>query len=336
MVTGQAVLSVVATSRNDDHGGHLLARMQLFIDGLAEQAARHGVPVEVIVVEWNPPAGRAPLAEALEWRRSNHFCPVVITVPREVHQSLPGSDQIPLFQMIGKNAGIRRAGAPFVLATNIDILLSDELFAFLGNGLRTNTMYRSDRWDVRAPLDRLPAPTAAECRALRPVRRHTRQGTVYPDGAPAGVSGPRRRLSELPELVWNRLVLPNLHTSGCGDFTLTSGGVWESIRGYPEWPIFSWHLDGIPLFQAYAGGVRMVDLEDPMVAIHLEHSEGSGWTPEGATTLWRRLESAGVPYLSTREYHRRARSIVLSRRGFQPVNGPDWGLAALELEVARP
>jgi hypothetical protein len=80
----------------------------------------------------------------------------------------------------------------------------------------------------------------------------------------------------------------------------------------------------------------MVDLEDPMVAIHLEHGEGSGWTPEGAAALWRRLEAGGVPYLSTREYLRRVRSIVLRRRGFQPFNGPDWGLASLELEVARP
>ena len=77
-------------------------------------------------------------------------------------------------------------------------------------------------------------------------------------------------------------------------------------------------------------------LKDPMVAIHLEHSEGSGWTPEGAATLWKRLEFAGVPYLSTREYRRHARSIVLSRRGFQPFNGRDWGLASVDLVATRP
>jgi hypothetical protein len=327
-------LSVVATSRNDDHGGNLLARMQIFVNGLAEQAGRFEFPVELVLVEWNPPADRAPLAEALEWPRSDRFCPRVITVSREVHMSLPNSERIPLFQMIGKNVGIRRASAPFVLATNIDILLSDELAAFLRDGLEPGAMYRTDRRDVQAALERTPQPTPAECRALPALRRHTRKGTVYPDGRQQPSRGRRHPLRDLPELSLNRLVLPRLHTSGCGDFTLASRTVWDEIRGYPEWPIFSWHLDGLPLFQAYAGGVRMIDLEDPRVAIHLEHSEGSGWTPEGAAALWRRLDEGGVPHLSTRDYLRHARRIVGSRRGFQPFNGPDWGLASLDLEGA--
>jgi hypothetical protein len=56
---------------------------------------------------------------------------------------------LPLFQMIGKNVGIRRARGEFVLATNIDILFSDELFQFLATrSLKHGEMYRVDRWDV--------------------------------------------------------------------------------------------------------------------------------------------------------------------------------------------
>jgi hypothetical protein len=325
------VLTVVAASRNDDHGGNLLVRMQVFIAGLAEQAERFEVPLELIVVEWNPPAERPSLSAALEWPRSDLFCPRVVTVPREVHAALPNSDRIPMFQMMAKNVGIRRAAAPFVLATNIDILLTDDLFAFFREELRPNTLYRTDRRDVVVALERIPPPTPAECRALPPARRHTSAGTEYPDRRPRGLARPRRAWRQIPELVLNRVVLPKLHTSGCGDFTLTSREVWDAIRGYPEWPIFSWHLDGVPLYQAYAGGVRIVDLMEPMAAIHLEHSQGSGWTPEGAAALWKRLDNAGVPYLTTREYLRRVRSIVLSRQGFQPFNGPDWGLAAAAL-----
>ena len=54
-------LSVVVTARNDDHGGNLLGRMQVFVDAWISQAKRHNLSSELIVVEWNPPAGR-PLA----------------------------------------------------------------------------------------------------------------------------------------------------------------------------------------------------------------------------------------------------------------------------------
>ena len=44
--------SVVATSRNDDHGGNLLQRMRHFVDGFAAQCRRHGLAAELILVEW--------------------------------------------------------------------------------------------------------------------------------------------------------------------------------------------------------------------------------------------------------------------------------------------
>jgi hypothetical protein len=330
-------LSVVATSRNDEHGGHLLARMQLFIDGLAEQAERFRVPVELILVEWNPPADRPPLADALRWQPSEHFQPQVVTVPPEVHRTLPNADKLPLFQMIGKNVGIRRATAPFVLATNIDILLSDELFAFLGSELKPGAMYRVDRHDVQAELGGPTLPTPAECRALPVLREHRIDGLRYPNGRPSIVQAPQERrritigeLKRITTAAWDRVVLPQLHTSGCGDFTLASRETWFAMRGYPEWPIFSWHLDGVVLYQAYAGGVEMVNLPPPMVAYHLEHGEGSGWTPE-SRRLWERLDAAGIPYLSTPEYRSLARKLVGQGRRAQPFNGTDWGLASREL-----
>jgi hypothetical protein len=51
--------------------------------------------------------------------------------------------------MIGKNVGVRRARGRFVLATNIDLLFSDELFEYLGRKpLRKGRYYRVDRYDV--------------------------------------------------------------------------------------------------------------------------------------------------------------------------------------------
>jgi hypothetical protein len=66
-VAGPPYLSLVAAARNDDHGGNLLRRMQIFVNGWIEQARRYEISSELILVEWNPPPGRPRLAEALNW-----------------------------------------------------------------------------------------------------------------------------------------------------------------------------------------------------------------------------------------------------------------------------
>lgn len=338
-------LSVVATSRNDDHGGNALARTQLFVDGLSDQAERFDLPVELVLVDWNPPADRPPLAGALRWRPADQFQARVITVPREVHNTLPNADRLPLFQMIAKNVGIRRSRAPFVLATNIDILLSDELFSFIDAGLKPNAMYRVDRRDVKAQLDGPSLPSPAECRILPAIREQTIRGVRYPNGRPPAprkqksATPPQplgRELSRVAMAAWDRLVLPKVHTLACGDFTLTSSDIWNSMRGYPEWPLYSWQLDGVPIYQAYAGGVELINLMPPKVAVHLEHGEGSGWTPEASRRLFDRLDAARIPYLSTQEYRKIARKLAHGDRGFHPFNGADWGLASLEFPVTYP
>ena len=156
----EPTLSVVATSRNDDHGGNMLARMQYFVDGLIAQCNRHGVTAEIILVEWNPPANRPPLAQALKWPIDPGPTHVrIITVPHEVHARFAHAEKLPLYQMIAKNAGIRRARGKFILATNIDILFSDAVFAHMRNSLQPGRLYRADRCDV--PPD-LPEATIDE------------------------------------------------------------------------------------------------------------------------------------------------------------------------------
>lgn len=146
----EPLLSIVVVSRNDDHGGNLLQRMQLFVTGWLEQARKYNLSSELVIVEWNPPSDRPRLAQALEWPRQASPCSVrIIEVPQEIHRHFKYSDRLPLFQMIGKNVGIRRALGHFILATNIDILFSDEIVQFIASGqLKTDHMYRVDRYDV--------------------------------------------------------------------------------------------------------------------------------------------------------------------------------------------
>src|SRR5262249_5366379 len=131
VMSGEPYLSLVVTARNDDHGGNLLDRMQAFVNGWIGQARLHRIPSGLIVVEWNPPLERPRLAEALRGPADFGPCRVrFIEVPPELHARFHHAEALPLYQMLGKNVGIRRARGRFVLVTNIDILFSSELAAF--------------------------------------------------------------------------------------------------------------------------------------------------------------------------------------------------------------
>ena len=55
-------LSVVVATRNDDHGGDPLKRLQAFVNCFDQQCRRTSLDAEVIVVEWNPPTDRPRVA----------------------------------------------------------------------------------------------------------------------------------------------------------------------------------------------------------------------------------------------------------------------------------
>ena len=205
----QPYLSLVVTARNDDHGGNLLGRMQTFLNNWLKQARRFGIPSELIIVEWNPPADRPRLAEVLRWPREPGPCTVrIVEVPAELHRRLPHAAALPLYQMIGKNVGIRRARGKFILATNIDIVFSSELAAFLAEQkLDPSRMYRIDRHDAASdvPVDADPEQQLEYCRTHL-VRINRRDGTFPPDGsvlptpgavaAAAGAPAPARAIAK--------------------------------------------------------------------------------------------------------------------------------------------
>ena len=69
------------------------------------------------------------------------------------YSRLQYADVLPLFQMIAKNVGIRRARGRFVLATNIDIIFSNELVEFIAAGrIEPGYLYRVNRHDIEAAV----------------------------------------------------------------------------------------------------------------------------------------------------------------------------------------
>jgi hypothetical protein len=130
-----------------------------------------------------------------------------------------------------------------------------------------------------------------------------------------------------------RLLRPWRFTNACGDCTLLAREDWDRLGGYPEWPVFSWHLDSILLYQAEGVGLREESFGPQAPVYHIEHGKGSGYTPEGADALFSSLVRRGIPFLSDaelRQVHLRIRSQARSEPG--PLfNGPAWGMANKEL-----
>ena len=179
-LSSKSYLSIVVTGRNDDHGGDLTKRMQLFINGLLEQCRRHDLDAELIVVDWNPPASSLRIADAYSWPAENSPCSVrIVEVPASIHDRFKNAAQIPLFQFIAKNVGIRRARGEFVLATNVDIFFTDALVTYLAEKLLDpSCFYRANRFDVplKAPTD-LPLQQRLDYYHENVMRIYLRDGT---------------------------------------------------------------------------------------------------------------------------------------------------------------
>jgi hypothetical protein len=209
--------------------------MQVFTTALLEQTRRFNLSSELIFVEWNPPPDKPPLAEALQWPAQFGPCSVrIITVSPKLHGKFKHSDKLPLFQMIGKNVGIRRARGVFVLATNIDVIFSDELMRFLAKqSLNPDSMYRIDRHDAPSDVP-LGSPIREQLEYCRKkvIRVNAREGTFAPE------SDIKRRLKQHRDRlsVELRESLPTFYKSlatgvlALGNFSKKQSKWWSWIR----------------------------------------------------------------------------------------------------------
>lgn len=301
-----------------------MKRMQMFVNGVLSQAERHKVPLELVLVEWNPPSDKPPLREALVWPKYTGYADVkIIQVSELLHKRFQHADRLPLYQMIAKNVGIRRSRSPFVLATNIDILFSDELFDFFAAGrLKEGHMYRTDRYDVN---ENIPAELSFDdqleyCRNNVVRLNHFRGSVSLIDGNYTRHCADD--IEEFPE----QMKLPKLHTNACGDFQLMANRHWLELRGYPEFDMYSFHIDSIMESMAHYGGAPELCLGEPYRIYHIEHQ--SGWTPEAqkdgsfetryATQKIRKMTDQELNDFETEMFEKRQAVIV---------NQENWGLA---------
>lgn len=330
-------LSIVATTRNDDHGGDLLRRTICFINGIYAQAAKYPVGIELIIVEWNPPADRPLLKDALPHPPAGSTVQLrFVVVPEEVHRTYRMSDALPLFQMIAKNVGIVRAKAEFVLCTNIDLLFSDHLFKFLSEKkLKQGHFYRAIRADVPKEVmdhehfeDQL---AYAEKNVMTKLGK--RKGHEHLFGIPDFVYGFTTTATVLNWLFKHLLSafyereffeMLSLDTHACGDFTLMSKKDWLTIDGYPELDLYSIHIDSMGLVAARALGIEQVILPPQSCSYHIYHADGWESFKDSPIDLVRFIEKR--PGLDWHSVESTGKWMIKNRKGWD-LNKPNWGWA---------
>ena len=303
-------LSFVVAARNDNYGGDFLHRLQVSLDTLAQFCSCCALDAELVIVEWNPPAGNKPLIDAVRWSYPT-LAVRIVTVPEEVHGTLENAERMPMFEYIAKNVGIRRARGRFVLVSNPDILFSRELIEFLAaRKLRDTCFYRADRHDVDQPVP--PGLSAADAQTFC-ARKAMR---VQPLGGTVAAKTYRKKarstvLDEEGSLVYG---LEGLHTNASGDFLLMPREQWFRVRGYPELRTHS-HIDSYLCAIAAASGLCQVQLQSPYGIYHQEHDRSQHAT--------RPMTDLGTLDQTCRE--------MLSSHSPRIDNGEGWGLAGHDL-----
>lgn len=316
-------ISIVASSRNDDHGGDLLRRMNFFIKGLDQQVTRHKSNAELIIVEWNPPSDKPLLHEVLESPSTGSLLTIrYIIVPNSTHIRMIHHDKFSLYQYIAKNVGIRRSKGDFILLTNVDLIFSDELWEFLVQEmLDLNVMYRANRCDISPDFP--DSWSLDEQLIFFKNNIITRYGTIN-DIAPSSESVIqliRRKIkSTFMKESEGKSNLPfGVDTNACGDFSLMSKSGLEHIKGYPEL-IFHSKVDGLLCHTAVACGFKQVVLHPNQCTYHIDHK--FGWATMSLEEKLKLMQE--TPFFDSSTYHQAVHWIHSNKKPL-PINDDNWG-----------
>ena len=329
----QPYISIVATTRNDNHGGDLLRRTSAFINSIYYQAQKHQLPVELILVEWNPPAEKPLLHEVLPVPPVG--CPVTlrfIVVPSDIHRQYKTAAAIPLYQMIAKNVGIRRAKGEFILCTNIDILFTDELFiAFSKKQLQKEHFYRANRCDIPNNVLNVNGVNNqldyAQKNVIKRLGKTRNQETLVLPEFFYHFKHAMYLLNTCIIRLWQYThpgQYPHfiLDFRACGDFTMMHRDDWMRIEGYVELDMYSIHIDSLCLWACAAIGLKQEIFPPEACIYHIYHTDG--WESDDVVKTIKFLE--GKPCLDYSLVYKAGMEALQTNQPIR-LNKPDWGFA---------
>ena len=139
-------VTISFANRNDNYGGFLAERIQLFIDYYAFFVKQYPDLFEFVIIDYNPPADKPKLRDAFNWSALGRV--IHCEVSQEIHQVIPGASSRKIQDYIGRNIGLRYGTAPFAMVLNQDIFISSSIMNEIAQKrLLPNYFYRADRCD---------------------------------------------------------------------------------------------------------------------------------------------------------------------------------------------
>ncbi|MBY0463067.1 MAG: hypothetical protein K2Q34_07795 [Alphaproteobacteria bacterium] len=208
-------LSFVGFARNDDYIPDRAQKHNASLNFLLQQLKDFKIPSEIILVEWNYPEDRPPLAETISIKVDSPYTSIrIIRVPSSYHQQYKYWQHRPFITGGAVNVGIRRAKGKFILPIASDVFLTDACFEIISKqALDENAFYRCDRYDV----NRTDLMCFEESR------------NVFFENCEKNVKVHHKKLVQE-----SSFEIADLHTNACGDFYLTSKDLLEKVRGNKE------------------------------------------------------------------------------------------------------
>ena len=266
-MNNQPYISIIMTSRNDDYQKGGFDRMQMTIDNLILQAKKYNLSAELIIVDWNPPQDKPLLKDVLIVNNVSPLEIRFVVVPLEIHKTYNSSARINIINPAAFNVGIRRARGKFVMATNADIMLSNELMEYIAlKKLEEDCFYRAFRYDVDRKVLKVD---------LLEDRMNFCKNNVVQVFLENSIMFHPYGLSHHPVL----------QTDCGGDFILFSKENWNKIHGYPETNNLGLASDVLLCYMAYLSGLKEVVLDKSMRVYHIDHD--SRWRGLGEPSVIR-------------------------------------------------
>jgi GT2 family glycosyltransferase len=241
--------------------------------------------------------------------------------------------------MIAKNVGIRRAKGQFILASNVDLLFSDALFARMAAcDLDPNSFYRANRVDIPDGIDENMSFEAQMAYSKEHVIRVNGWDSrfQYVDVRAHGIKelGPisrwitdqigKRHRRKQPKSEAEYYLLDR---NACGDFTMMHRDAWENIEGYAELDLYSIHVDTLGIVAAKALGMQQVVFPADACTYHIDHP--TGWSSMGPIEKLKFLEERpGIDFGVLQE----VTYFLLEKHQKLGINPPNWGFADEKLE----
>lgn len=298
-------LSITIAGRNDNHLSGFTDRLQMSINILSYLSAKHGLDVELIITEWNPPINMLRLRDVLIVPQYLKSKITIVTVSKELHDTIPSTmfdaiqpEDLDFYLGIAQNVAIKHAKGLFVLSTNADIIINEKLIKFFSmKKLEARFFYRICRFDVQK--------TIPEQFNYNDTLHFCEKNSI-PRGLPL-----------------NKEIL---YKKAAGDFILATNKVFRLVRGYPEIRCDGYRIDGEILDILLSACTQNLFME-PFCIYHQFHPPRHLNGKENKNTI----RKFGKTYRQSIRIN--DRTVLMISHSVANLNDKNWGLGLHNLEM---